>query len=146
MYADDKVIFAPSAKGLQHFIDLCHTFGNDHHIILNSQKTVCMVFSKSSNRGGNTCSFQLGNDNLSQVQQFRYFGHIICSDLTDNADMNRQIRALYTRANMLLRKFGNCSDNVKSYLFKSYCTNLYCLHLWSVYNCGTYNKLKIALQ
>ena len=45
---------------------------------------------------------------------------------------------------MLLRKFGNCSDNVKSYLFKSYCTNLYCSHLWSVYNCGTYNKLKVA--
>ena len=144
MYADDIVIFAPSAKGLQHLIDLCHTFGNDHHIIFNSQKTVCMVCGKSSNRGGNTCSFQLGNDNLSQVLQFRYLGHIICSDLTDNADMNRQIRALYTRANMLLRKFGNCSDNVKSYLFKSYCTNLYCSHLWSVYNCGTYNKLKVA--
>ena len=127
MYADDIVIFAPSAKGLQHLIDLCHTFGNDHHIIFNSQKTVCMVCSKSSNRGGNICSFQLGNDNLSQVQQFRYLGHIICSDLTDNADMNRQIRALYTRANMLLRNIYS------NHIYSSHIAKVCIVHICGVY-------------
>ena len=39
--------------------------------------------------------------------------HIINSDLTDDADMMRQTRALYARANTIIRKFSFASSSTK---------------------------------
>ena len=41
------------------------------------------------------------------------------------------MRKFHANANILLRKFGNCSPNVKSYLFKTYCSNIYMFYLIS---------------
>ena len=41
--------------------------------------------------------------------------------------------------NMLLRKFGKCSPDVKCYLFKTYCCNLYCAPFW-------YDSTKAAMK
>ena len=40
------------------------------------------------------------------TDQYKYLGHIIANDLHDDADISRQTRSLYARANMLLRKFS----------------------------------------
>ena len=40
------------------------------------------------------------------------------------------MRKCYANANMLLRKFVECSPDVKCYLFKTYCCNLYCATFW----------------
>ena len=43
MYAaDDIVLFAPSAKGLQRIIDVSYTYGCDNNIIFNSPKSQLM--------------------------------------------------------------------------------------------------------
>ena len=42
-YADDLIIFCPSAKGLQSLITICQTYGNDHDINFNLDKTVGML-------------------------------------------------------------------------------------------------------
>ena len=42
MYADDIVLFAPSAKGLQRIIDVSYTYGCDNDIICNSAKSQLM--------------------------------------------------------------------------------------------------------
>ena len=44
--------------------------------------------------------------------------------------MKRQLGKFYANANMLIRKFSFCSDDVNVFLFKSYCTNLYCTQFW----------------
>ena len=36
----------------------------------------------------------------------------------------------HLQANLLLRNFRYCSDDVKCTLFQSYCTNMYCCQLW----------------
>ena len=41
------------------------------------------------------------------------------------------IRGLYARANMIKRKFYDCTEDVKLHLFRSYCSNFYCCALWS---------------
>ena len=43
-YADDIVLFAPSAKGLQRIIDVSYTYGCDNDIIFNSAKSQLMFF------------------------------------------------------------------------------------------------------
>ena len=41
-------------------------------------------------------------------------------DFRDDADIDTEIRNMFFRANMLVRKFGKCTTAVKITLFKSY--------------------------
>ena len=45
---------------------------------------------------------------------------------------------------MLIKKFANCSQDVKAKLFKSYCCSIYCGALWSSYTVETYKKLQTS--
>ena len=74
----------------------------------------------------------------------RILGMEIDSSTSDNRDISRQIRGLYFRGNMLLRKFSACSYEVKRQLFVSYCTGMYCAQLWSQYNADQLQKLRVA--
>ena len=44
MYADDICPLAPSALGLQKFLEMCYGFSQDNDIIFNSLKSVYAVF------------------------------------------------------------------------------------------------------
>ena len=74
-------------------------------------------------------SFSLAGEALEVVKKFKYLGHIIRDDLSDDDDVQRQCCMLYGQANMLARKFHMCTDDVKIALFKTYCTPLYTAHL-----------------
>jgi len=60
----------------------------------------------------------------------------------DNQDIARQMSLLYARANMLIRKFSNCSRDVKLCLFRAYCTQFYGAELWKCFCSSCYNVLK----
>ncbi|CAH2211020.1 jg3028, partial [Pararge aegeria aegeria] len=47
------------------------------------------------------------------VYKFKYLGHVVSEDLEDNADMDRERRAMSVHANMLARRFSRCTDAVK---------------------------------
>ena len=56
------------------------------------------------------------------VNKFKYLGHIIDHSFSDDSDINREIRTLFTRTNVLCRHFKRCSLAVKvktfSYLLR----------------------------
>ena len=56
--------------------------------------------------------------------------------------INREVRSMFTRTNVLIRRFGNCSVSVKLSLFRSYCSNLYDTGLWHTYLKGSMQKLR----
>ena len=58
---------------------------------------------------------------------------------TIDVHVARQTRNFYLQANLLLRNFRHCSDQVKFVLFQTYCTNLYCCQLW-------FNSTKSSLK
>ena len=66
------------------------------------------------------------------------------SDASDNKDIKRQIRSIYSRGNMIISKFRKCTIDVKIQLFKTFCTSLYCAHLWSDFSTVVFNKLRVA--
>lgn len=143
IYADDIVLFSPTAGGLQCLIDVCEQFSTHADIIFNCQKSVCMsIFSGSLVYS--TPEFHLGNTKLSLVNEVKYLGHVLTSNFSDCKDMDRQLRSLYCRSNMLIRRFGSCSDLVKSFLFKSFCGNMYCCSLWLKYPRYKLNRLFVA--
>ena len=81
---------------------------------------------------------------LSFVQQFKYLGHIIENTLCDDCDIKRELRCLFTRTNILVRKFSRCLVAVKLQLFKSYCICFYDVALWHNFHVGVLDKLAFA--
>ena len=56
------------------------------------------------------------------------------NDLTDDADINREVKCLYTCTNILIRRFKRCSVRVKTQLFKTYGLCLFNAGLWLNFN------------
>ena len=83
-YADDVVLFAPSAKGLQRLLDVCSDYAFKHDIIFNAQKSQCLVV-RSDRLQYCTAVFFLSSVPLEFTEQYKYLGHIISADLSDDA-------------------------------------------------------------
>ena len=99
MYADDIVLLAPSAVGLQSLLNSCDNYGQDHDILFNPSKSKVMFFD-TLNVGVNP-NFMLSNSLLMYAQSYVYLGHIICNTLSDDQDMCSKQRSLYARSNLL---------------------------------------------
>ena len=77
---------------------------------------------------------------------FKYLGHILSSDGSDDLDIQRQLKSVYARGNSLIRKFHMCSNHIKALLFKSYCSSLYTCQLWRSYKAATFRRLNVAFH
>ena len=143
-YADDMVILAPSMKALRKLISTCELYALENDIIYNVKKTEYMIFKPSSMRTSEFPPLYLYGKLLKLVLQTCYLGCIIVNDLSDDEDIKRQYRSLCGRANMLIRKFQRCSEQVRLVLFRAYCTVLYCAPLWCIFAKNTYNSLRVC--
>ena len=75
---------------------------------INAQ-TVAMVFNPTGNRKNlhvTFSPFSAQGSNLSFVTCFKYLGHITEDTLCDDSDINRELKSLFARANLLNRRFG----------------------------------------
>ena len=98
MYADDIILFAPSANGLQRIIDVSYTYGCDNAIIFNTAKSQLMFF--DTLKYEHQKDILLGQNVLSVTKSYTYLGHIITDNLCDEPDI--KVRCLYGRSNILL--------------------------------------------
>ena len=76
--------------------------------------------------------------------EVKYLGVMINSSFKTTVDVQRQTPNFYARANLLIRNFRYCTDNVKCYLFQRYCTSMYCCQLWLNSTKGSLKKLKTS--
>ena len=97
----------------------------------NRRKIICATFPQ----------FTLAGCKLQFVDNFRYLGHIIDNCLCDDKDIQREIKSLFTRCNILCRRFKRCSIRVKIKLFCSFCICMYDAALWSCFTITAINKL-----
>ena len=141
MYADDLVLFAPSSAGLSKLLRICAKVGVTRNILHNSNTSAVMIIRSALLSDSVLPSFTLCNNILKVVHVVKYLGHNVNDDLTDDADISRQIRKQYVQANILLRKFYMCSLNVKLSLFRTYCSAMYTAQLRWNYNMCTITKL-----
>jgi len=120
-YADDIVLLASTWRALQQLLAIL-----DHHIdsidmVCNAKKSVCMIFEprdRSSIMNVSFPQFTLSGRSLQYVKTFKYLGHMISDTLSDDDDMQREIRNLFMRCNILARRFAKCSVDVIIVLFK----------------------------
>ena len=87
---------------------------------------------------------RLCNETLNFSKEAKYLGVYLTNALTDDDDINKQVRSLYCSANQLKSALSQCSFDVKNLLFKSYCTNFYGLHLWNKYLKSSFHSIRVA--
>jgi hypothetical protein len=81
--------------------------------IANPAKSVCMLFTPKRRNlivTGQFPPLQLGDEALHFVSTFKYLGHKIANDITDDSDIQREISNLFVRTNILIRRFRKCSQ------------------------------------
>ena len=109
-YADDMVVLASSWQALQSILVVIEDAASKISMSFNTKKTVCMpcmVFNPCDRRKIICDTFPqstLAGCMLQFVEHFRYLSHIIDSCLSDDKDIQREIKALFTRTNMLCRR------------------------------------------
>lgn len=144
-YADDMVLLTPAWCAMQQLLDIIVEQISYIDMTCNIKKTVCMVFSPKVRRYIISDAFPLltiGDEYVQYTKSFRYLGHVIKSDLCDDDDILREVRNMFYRTNILLRKFNKCTISVKKTLFRTYCLCLYDIALWRSYGNTMINKLK----
>jgi len=74
--------------------------------------------------------WQMGGKNLKSVNHYKYLGAVLNTELSDDKDIQRQMRLKYCAANKLRASFSRCSNAVKNVLFRSFCTPMYASQIW----------------
>lgn len=113
MYADDLVIFSPSA-GLRQLLDICTDYGVRHDIKYNASKSAVL-----QDKCSNFPVFKLCSNCVEVCSKVKYLGHLIADKLNDDDNIYRQCRKLRAQANTTARKFSLFSVEVEVALFKS---------------------------
>ena len=86
----------------------------------------CMVFRPRERSKVVLTSFPYliaGGNSLQYISSFKYPGHIITDCLRDDDDIQREMKNMFVRTNILKHKFANCSQVVKVVL--EYCVQHY---------------------
>ncbi|CAH2103759.1 unnamed protein product [Euphydryas editha] len=123
---DDMVLLSVSIRGMISLIQICEKYTSRHGLKYNLTKSQCMIFEAF----GTICSQNippvlLSGVRLKTVGQIKYLGNVITTNLRDDADIERERRALSVRVNMVARRFARYSAQMKMILFKAYCIFLY---------------------
>ena len=131
-YADDFVLFAPSAKATQRFLNICSTYANEHGTIFNSLKTACMVFCPRCLRNLNVRKFTFDGVELEFREEVTYSGHVNHNYLKDGLYIRKQLQKFNAAWNLLVRKFTVCSKKVKWTVSRAHCCSVHCGYLCSL--------------
>jgi hypothetical protein len=143
-YADDTILLSPAPSALQKLINICEVYGIYNEILYNTRKTVCMAFQPKFLKRYRLPCMRLDGNILNWVDEHKYLGYYFTSDNCDVRDMRRQLQYIYSKGNVLYRKFHKCDDPVKILLFRMYCSNLYCCQIWCNYSESKINAVKVA--
>ena len=84
-----------------------------------------MTFKAKSAKGTATPVLKLGGQYVKSVDQYKYLGILLDTELSDDKDIQRQLRYQYCAANKLRASYCRCSNVVKNVLFRSFSTPMY---------------------
>lgn len=142
-YADDMVLLCPSISALRKLLSICESYAATHGLKYNTKKSELMLFKAGRTSYDSIPSVSLCGSPLPRVSQFKYLGHWVTENLSDDLDIDRERRALAVRCNMLARRFSRCTEPVKITLFKAFCQSFYTCSLWVNYTQKAYSALRV---
>ncbi|XP_073964319.1 uncharacterized protein isoform X2 [Choristoneura fumiferana] len=144
-YADDMVLLSPSIDALKSIAYNVQRYAVAHGLKYNVSKSELMVF-KAGTKTYSVPPILLSGTSLKTVTKFKYLGHWVTDNLSDNEDIEGERRALAVRCNMLARRFARCARDVKITLFKAFCVSFYSCALWDVLHAEGVQRAPCAIQ
>ena len=103
-----------------------------------------MTFKTKNAKSTATPILKLGGQYVKSVDQYKYLGIVLDTELSDDKDIQRQLRHQYCAANKLRASFPRCSDAVKNVLFRSFCAPMYASQLWYNFRKSSMQRLRVA--
>ncbi len=143
-YADDYVLLAPSPTALQSLIDVAVDYFTKNKLVISVKKTKCMSIKSRNDKNIYVPKFYIDENVIPVTKEFSYLGYVLSSDFSDDGAILKEVKGIYSRGNMCIRKFRSCTDDVKKKLFMAYCASFYCCSLWCVFKQETTNRLHVA--
>ena len=67
---------------------------------------------------------------------------MIDNRLCDDSDIDREVKSLFIRTNIILRRFSKCTAKLR--LFRSYCLCFYDMSLWTNFSVASQKKIDCA--
>jgi len=100
-YADDIVLYAPSATVLRNMLIICDKNASDFDMAFNADKSKCLVVLPRSRRDSRRDlassfshnEFRIDGRKMEIVSSYSHLGHIISSSVGDSLDIMKQKRA-----------------------------------------------------
>ena len=117
MFADDSCVFCLSVRWLQRILDACQAYAKSRGIIFSCNKTVCMTFRAKSAKSTAAPLLKLSGQYVNYVDQYKYLGIVLDTELSDDKDIQRQLRYQYCAANNLRAFFPDVQMQLKTDLF-----------------------------
>jgi len=119
LYADDIILFAKDAEGLQKSLDSLSEYCDRWKLTVNTQKTKIMIFRKSG-KLPKDLKFIYGNENLEIVNKFKYLGVLFTTGISYNEHdkmlAGQSLKATF-KLNKYLTKFTDLSPKHTTDLF-----------------------------
>jgi len=111
---------------------------------MNTQNTVCMTFKGKSAKSTAIALLKLSGKYVKFVDQHKYLGIVLDTELSDDKDIQRQLRCQYCAANKLRASYSRCSNAVENVLFRSFCTPMYASQLWCNLRKSCIQRLRVG--
>ena len=129
-YADDIVLIAPTAEGLQVLMNKLGTLVKEHSLKINKNKTLHIVFRFMKKNDNYDFSLFHNNEKIEYVTSCKYLGMIFDEHLSFKFDVDRCLVTFLKQFNSMYYKFSFVDKVQLLFLFNSYCTSFYGSELW----------------
>ena len=110
-YADDLILIAPSACGLQKLVGVIEECVKKHKLCINIEKSKYIIFKYRKNSIVN-CAIKLNEVPLERVYEYKYLGIMLNDCLNNVNDVDRVIDSFLKQFNALYYKLNFTSWSV----------------------------------
>ena len=136
-YADDIILMAPSANGLQILLNKFNESIAEIKLTINVSKSKYMIFKHHKSYSHEPRVF-LNNMLLERVFEHKYLGIMLVDNIDNCKDADRVTNSFLKQFNSMYYRFNFADKNILNYLFVTYATSFYGIELW--YNGKNRNK------
>jgi len=144
-YADDLLLLAPSARGLQKLLDVTTNCIRELSLQINVNKSQYIVFRNKPLKDVNS-EVSVDGVLLKRVDSIKYLGVYLSNNLNLGKDIDRVTDCFLRQFNALFYKFRFVSADALSFLFRTYTSSFYGIGGWFDHTLrpGHLNGLSIA--
>ena len=122
-------LLAPNRTSICILLNICETFSKEYDVQFNSKKSHLVLFDDEG-KYRNMVELKLNGEELHLQKSATHLGHPVGGCNVTGIDQGKN--DLIWRTNYVMSRFGCCSANVRSYLFRTYCTSYYGSPLWKL--------------